>query len=136
MKKLLLFAVLCCIAFVSQAQTNSIINRTNCPITVDQVCYLPPQCNKFINWSITVPPGAVVPMPTPFCPAPYETAYQVCWRNPPCPVPNCVMIAGQVPPPALQCIAFLPLSAPMQPCNECRPAIATYDPARRNVIVQ
>ena len=46
MRKLFFLAVLCCLAFASNAQINSLINRTSCPIRVDQVCYMPPACNK------------------------------------------------------------------------------------------
>ena len=138
MKKLLFFAVLCCMAFASKAQVNSIINRTNCPVQVSQVCYLPPQCMKVVNWTIVVPPGGIIPMPMPACPAPQETSYLVCWVNPPCPAPNCVAIAGQVSPPAPPpvCIGFLPLVAPMQPCPACGPANAIYDPVMGNVRIQ
>ena len=131
MKKLLLLAMLCCIAFVSNAQFNSIVNRTRCSIIVTQVCHTPPQCQQFVNWSIAVPPGAVIPMPMPKCPPPNETSYRVCWAA--CPG-ICTAVAGQLPP--VVCIGGLPLNAPLGPCNPCPPAMVKYDPMTGSVIVQ
>jgi hypothetical protein len=137
MKKLFVLAVLCCLAFASNAQINSIINRTSCPIKVDQVCYMPPACNKIINWTVVVPPAAIMPLPTPACPAPMETSYHVCWNAPGC-MGICVDVAGQIPPPALVCIGFLPLSTPLPPCPACQPnnVTVTYDPVTGNLIIK
>ncbi len=134
MKKLLVFAVFCCMAFVSKAAViNTIINSTTCPVTVTQVCYMPPMCTQVNAWTVVVAPGTAMPMPAPGCPPPQETAYTVCWAAG-CPG-LCTMVTGQGAP--ATCFGF-PVVAPLPPCPSCSPAApnVTYDPVNNNVIIK
>jgi len=131
MKKLFMLALLCLSFVASKAASLMVYNKTNCDIVVSAICYDPQQCVIF-NYcppGIIVPAGSSIPLPNcPQCQVPFQAlAYQVCWANPQCPPPNCVIVAPVGP--------CFPAAAALAACQPCNTAKVFFD-AAGNLIVQ